>query len=87
MDRRIALKIFGALFVCLAGHPILRAAENLNASTLQLSHPMDYIFSEEGMGNIIIECKDGSELIVPFSDIIDALKPNNPIQPTETTGG
>ena len=77
MDRRKALKMFGTLFICLAGHPVISSANAIDdeLSLFQLlNKPVDYHFSEEGMGNIIIECKDGTELIVPFSDIVEALK-------------
>jgi len=77
MDRRKALKIFGALFVCLAGHPVLA---NTNKDSLFLSdavlgfEPTSYTFSEAGIKDIIIERKNGKRIVVPFSDIVDALE-------------
>ena len=63
MNRRKALKILGALVVCLGGRA--------EASELGL---MDYTFVEEGIGKIIIKKKNGSQLIIPFSDIVKALE-------------
>ena len=78
MDRRNALKLFGALFVCLAGHPVHAEDLIVDSGTMKmsgdwLSRPTDYTFNEEGIGNIVIERKDGTRLIVPFSDIVEAL--------------
>ncbi len=76
MNRRNALRLFGALLVCLAGRGVARAG-NETSDALEFrdfSGPMDYIFHEEGIGDIIIECKDGSKIITPFSDIVEALK-------------
>ncbi len=78
MNRRKALKIFGALFVVLAGRPV--EAKQLAKSSEHLfdvsrwTQPVDYHFSEAGMGDIIIERKSGKKIVVPFSEICDALE-------------
>jgi len=74
MDRRTALKLFGTLFVCLAGQSV--KAEEIGKLVFKnpSSDPVNYYFSEKGMGDITIKRKDGSEVKVPFKDIVDALK-------------
>jgi len=77
MERRTALKVFGALFVCLAGRAISRAEPQKEGELVfkdLWSGPMDYVFSEAGVGNIIIECNDGTKIITPFTEIVEALK-------------
>ena len=73
MTRRTALKLFGVMIACLVGKPVAKAAD-MEVGDWWKTKPMDYIFSEEGIGNIIIEPKDGEKLIIPFSDIVKALK-------------
>jgi len=79
MDRETALKILGTLIICLGGSPIMKPKDNVTTDdalcfTDIFSQPTDYIFEEEGIGNIIIKRKDGNKIIVPFSDIINALE-------------
>lgn len=91
MDRRNALKLFGTLFVCLAGvssqagdkTPVeigkkidesATATDKLKFTDKPELLPMNYSFTEEGMGSIIIERKNGKRIEVPFSDICDALE-------------
>jgi hypothetical protein len=75
MTRRKALKIFGALFVCLAGRTTVEAKEMTDVTLSNpWAQPTTYTFSEGGIKDIIIEKKDGSKLIVPFSDIVEALE-------------
>jgi len=80
MDRRNALKIFGMLFVCLAGRPVLADTEKgdnfLTSAATPFFEPTNYHFSEKGMGNIIIERKNGKMIVIPFADIIEALDVN-----------
>ena len=83
MKRRSALKLLGTLLVCLGGRAVM-ADESIiyddNTSSgdflskYQKPTISDYIFYEEGMGNIIIKRKDGTKIEVPFSDICDALE-------------
>jgi hypothetical protein len=72
MNRRKALKIFGAIFVCLAGRPVARAGDRLGLNH-DLSKPTDYVFCEQGIGNIIIERRNGAKIVIPFSEIVEAL--------------
>jgi len=76
INRRNALRLFGSLFVCLAGRVVLAQEKTALQFRDDLDIPSDYIFNEEGMGNIIIERKNGKKIIVPFSDIVDALEGN-----------
>jgi len=73
MERRKVLKLFGALFVCFAGHSVLADTKKQGAIKWN-PLPQDYYFTEKGMGDIIIERKNGNKIIVPFSDICDALE-------------
>ena len=70
MNRRNALKILGALFICLAGTPIQTSDDKKKSVDQEdandffdysawVDKPIDYVFTEEGMGNIIIERKNG----------------------------
>ena len=76
MERRNALKLFGILFVCLAeGGPVM--AETTTTTTGAIKVPewtRSYQFHEEGIEQIIIIRKNGKKIIVPFSDICDALE-------------
>lgn len=77
MNRRKVLKIFGALFVCLAGKAKLQEESKVDCSIKfkpGFLRPKSYTFYEEGIKEIIIEKKDGTSLIVPFSDIVKALE-------------
>jgi len=79
MNRETALKILGMLIICLGGDPIMKPKDYVTKDDFLCfsdlsSQPTDYIFEEEGMGNIIIKRKDGNKIIVPFSDIINALE-------------
>jgi len=86
MDRRKALKLFGILFACLVGRPVLAKELKIENGT-EVTHdflilrdsnkPIDYVFEENGIGNIIIERKNGTKIEVPFSDICDALQDND----------
>lgn len=80
MTRRTALKLLGAMIVCLVGNPVASATDKKTYDSGHIkddwrySKTLDYAFSEEGIGNIIIETKDGEKLIIPFSDIVEALR-------------
>jgi len=78
MTRRNALKMFGALFVCLAGRATVEASEIKDGSMVfqddLWSKPLTYTFSEKGIKEIVIEKSDGGRVVVPFSDIIEALE-------------
>jgi len=77
MDRCSALKIFGALFVYLAGDTIMEDKKNSQAkgNGLQSSDVWTQIeFNEEKITQIIINRKSGKQIIVPFNDICDALE-------------
>lgn len=76
MTRRNALKLFGAFIACLTGRTIVEASETKNGLvffTDTWNQPTTYILSEAGIKEIIIEKKDGEKLVVPFSDIVEAL--------------
>ena len=80
MKRRNALKLFGTLFICLMGGPVMADKKNYqteNGALLFsdiLAQPTNYELEEEGIKQIIINRKSGKKIIVLFSDICDALE-------------
>lgn len=36
--------------------------------------PMSFNFTEEGIDDIIIERKNGKKIVIPFSELLDALE-------------
>lgn len=77
LDRRKALQLFGTMFVCLVASKTSHGDTTLD-SAIRFSdtqtRPLNYHFIEAGIGDIIIEKKNGQELRVPFSEIVDALE-------------
>lgn len=61
--------------ICLAGRATVRAEETTGKLVLsdEWSRPASFTFEEEWITDIIIKKKDGTQLIIPFSDIVDAL--------------
>ncbi len=81
MNRRNALKLFGAFIACMTGTPIAMASEEFTsednsiiAKNIFKQEPMDYMFDEKLVNNIIIRTKEGEELKIPFSEIVEALR-------------
>ena len=78
MKRRDALKMLGALVICLGGTSSLVKAvddsEMMSIDTITKFSPIDYTFSSDGIRNLIIQIPNESDIIIPFSDIIFALK-------------
>ncbi len=76
MDRRTALKFMGALVICLGG--IAEAAEEITSSKLyfhELDNPvLNYTFHADGIGDLIITQKDKQDIVIPFTEIIEALE-------------
>lgn len=70
MERRSALKLLGTLFVCLTGMAVAKEEDIISIEPT----PLNYIFHQNGINNIIINCVDGTELVVPFADIVKAIK-------------
>lgn len=77
MKRRNALKLLGSLIVCLGGTAQAVEKDALKITTGDLDwwvpKPINYTFHAPGINNIIIERIDKPDIIVPFSEIIDAL--------------
>lgn len=77
MTRRTALKALGTLLVCLAGKNVMaedKTQSNIITDNWWENTPQSYVFQEKGISSIIIEKKDGSKLVVPFSEIVEALE-------------
>ena len=85
MNRRNALKLLGALIVCIGGTATSVKGEDygelvgegeldITATNSIFSGPYDYNFSEEGIRNITIERKNKPDLVIPFKDIVKALE-------------
>ncbi len=77
MERRNALKILGAIVCCVGASAIKSHAQTGSLETYKLidsSTPLDFIFDAESMGDIIIRQKDTPNIIIPFSEVIEALK-------------
>ena len=77
MNRRNALKMLGVLVACLGGQAVPTKARGDDSSELTVDYlqgPHDYIFSAEGVRNIVIERKDKPDLVIPFKDIVKALE-------------
>ena len=81
MNRRIALKLLGAVAVGFVGSWVsaetVKDELTLTDSVIHLiTGPQDVTFGEEGIRNIIIERKSGKVITIPFSEICDALESN-----------
>ena len=80
MNRRNALKLLGALIVCIGGTATSVKGEDFGELvgesdlTEIFSGPYDYNFSEEGIRNITIERKNKPDLVIAFKDIVKALE-------------
>ena len=82
MNRRNALKLLGALIVCLGGTATSVKGEDYLVGESELditadsifSGSYDYNFSEEGIRNITIERKNKPNLVIAFKDIVKALE-------------
>jgi len=76
MNRRQALKFLGA-FVMMLGAGRAKAEEKLHTDEVidwWKPKPMSYTITEDIVNNIIIERPDGTKLIIPFSEIVEALQ-------------
>ena len=78
MDRRNALKLLGALVVCIGGTATSVKSEIFedssdNALTFSTG-PYDYHFSEEGIRNITIGRKDQPDLVISFKEVVKSLE-------------
>ena len=77
MERRNALKLVGALVVCFCGKAVATNAYNSSSVTSFESWnigPVDYVFRVDEIKNLIIERKEKQDLVIPFSEIIEALE-------------
>lgn len=73
MKRRNALKAIGVLLLCVGGRAEVEAKmSEANLSSWE-DQPINYIFEEGSIKNLIIERKNGKDLIIPFSEIVEAL--------------
>jgi len=72
-NKKQALKLLGLMCICKGGKMSCKTLANCTTG-LAFSPPYDWTFGEEGIGNLIIEKKDGSRIIIPFSDIVKALE-------------
>ena len=60
--------MMGALVVCIGGTNIACAEDG------ELTLSPDYTFYEKGIRDIVIICKDGEKLVIPFSEIVKSLR-------------
>lgn len=80
MNRRKVLLILGVLVAGLQGRFVkagsAASTEKSNFfSTEEIdSHPLDIFFDSSRLGNVIIEKKDGSRVVVSWDEIIKALE-------------
>ena len=69
--------LLGVLVACIGGQVVPTKARGDDSSELTVDYlqgPYDYIFSAEGVRNIVIERKDKTDLVIPFKDIVKALE-------------
>ena len=78
MKRRDALKMLGVLVICAGGTASLAKAVNdnemMSIDTISPFEPVDYVFSSDGIRNLVITIPKERDIVIPFSDIILALK-------------
>ena len=78
MKKTTALKLLGILVICLGGRLMESENKELKADDLHLVwepniEPMDFVFVEKSIRNLIITTDD-EDIVIPFSDIVEALK-------------
>ena len=71
INKKQALKLLGLICICQGGRMNNKTFIDTGLAFSQLC---DWHFSEEGIRNLIIEKKDGSQVVIPFSDIVKALE-------------
>ena len=69
MNRRIALKLIGALGICAVG-------TWSKADVVTLESTSNIELGEDGINDFIIRRKSGKVITIPFSEICDALESN-----------
>ncbi len=80
MTRRSALKLLGVLVACLGGKAVAGGTASIRQvpkeeldSTWAIEPRMNFYLHEDSVKEIVIERRDGYRLVIPFSDIVDAL--------------
>lgn len=74
-DRRKALKVLGTLVACLAGYVKTSKAAPPPYLITGVSIPSNsYHFNADTIMSIVIERKGKKDLVVPFSEIVEALE-------------
>ncbi len=81
MDRRTALKLMGVLVICLGGKVVYGKNDVTIDDTgigdievLDPFGPVDYHFGAEDIRDLIITRKDKQDIVIPFTEIIEALE-------------
>jgi len=76
MKKDTAKKLLGIIVACVGGEPKMDDPGQSNLSTWAgvITPPTSFHFLEDGIKDIIIFKKDGTKLIIPFSEIIEALE-------------
>jgi len=70
MDRRTALKTIGVLTICMGGSPVY--ASNKEDGTVFFTS--SFVLNGDEIKTVIIERKGKPDLVIQFSEIIDALE-------------
>ena len=86
MNRRIALKLIGALGICAVGtwskaELVLDCVEGTrtdcsDSAVVTLESTSNIELGEDGINDFIIRRKSGKVITIPFSEICDALESN-----------
>ena len=76
-NKKQALKLLGLMCICQGGKMSKHKAKDIIATFDGidiLNTQYDWTFSEEGMRNLIIDKKDGSQIVIPFSYNFDLIE-------------
>ncbi len=82
MNRRKALILLGTITATLVGDLVMASDEKEKSSYIgeipagfeDLNKPMNILFNTERLGNIIIVKKDGTQIVISWDEIIEALE-------------